>query len=57
MILINPSNCFTGIATSDMNVFVILPVSCLQLSTNITKSSNLGVVGVLYPPLKLYNVF
>ena len=50
MILINPSNYFTG-AYLKPKVFVLLLVYGLQPSTNVT------VAGVLDPPLELYNVF
>ena len=46
-----------AMATTKMKVFVALLVCGLQPSTNVTKNSILGVVGVLDPPLELYNVF
>ena len=45
------------IATSKVNVFVLLLIYNFQPSTNVTKNSILGVAGVLDPPLELYNVF
>ena len=58
MWLINPSNGFTRdvsktIATSNMNVFVVLLVCSLQPSTNVTKNSVLGVAED--PPLELFS--
>ena len=61
MFLINPSNfhrdvCKT-ITTSKMKVFLVLLVSGLQPSTNVTKNSVLGAVRVLDLPLEPHNVF
>ena len=61
LFLINPSNfhrdvCKT-ITTSKMKVFLVLLVSGLQPSTNVTKNSVLGAVRVLDPPLEPHNVF
>ena len=61
MFLINPSNfhrdvCKT-ITTSKMKVFLVLLVSGLQPSTNVTKNSVLGDVRVLDLPLEPHNVF
>ena len=61
MFLINPSNfhrdvCQT-ITTSKMKVFVVLLVSGLQPSTNVTKNSVLGAVRVLDLLLEPHNVF
>ena len=39
-----------------MKVFVVLLVCGLQLPTNVTKNSILGVGGLLDQPLELYNV-
>ena len=40
-----------------MKAFVVLLVYGLQLSTDVTKNSVLGITGVLGSHLELYNLF